>query len=78
MVVDTSSKVVGSNAEVVQILTFPEHPRNIHNLGAWLAKKVRSSLADGISIRTRQGSVSEEDVSLALFSARPPGKPWQP
>ncbi|MFZ0145197.1 MAG: LuxR C-terminal-related transcriptional regulator [Candidatus Sulfotelmatobacter sp.] len=47
MVVDTSSKVVGSNAEVVQILTFPEHPRNIHNLGAWLAKKVRSSLAQG-------------------------------
>jgi DNA-binding CsgD family transcriptional regulator len=47
IVVDTSAKVVGSNAEVLQILTFPEHPRNIHNLGAWLAKKVRSSLAEG-------------------------------
>jgi DNA-binding CsgD family transcriptional regulator len=47
IVVDTSAKVVGSNAESLQILTFPEHPRNIHNLGTWLAKKVRSSLAGG-------------------------------
>ncbi len=49
MVVDTSAKVVGSNPELLQILTYPEHPRNIHNLSQWLAKKVRSSLGDGQS-----------------------------
>jgi DNA-binding CsgD family transcriptional regulator len=49
IVVDTSAKVVGSNPEVLQILTFPEHPRNIHNLGLWLAKKVRATLGEGQS-----------------------------
>ena len=55
--VDTAAKVVGSNAEVLQILTFPEHPRNIHNLGVWLAKKVRSSLVEGQSPSGLAGKV---------------------
>jgi len=46
IVVDGSARVVGSNAEVLQILTFPEHPRNIRNLDVWLAKKLRSSLIE--------------------------------
>jgi len=49
IVVDASARVVGSNAEVLQILTFPEHPRNIRNLDTWLTKKVRSSLVEGQS-----------------------------
>jgi len=57
IVVDTAAKVVGSNPEVLQILTFPEHPRNIHNLGLWLAKKVRSSLGEGISRSGLAGKV---------------------
>jgi DNA-binding CsgD family transcriptional regulator len=57
IVVDTSAKVVGSNAEVLQILTFPEQPRNIHNLGVWLAKKVRSSLVQGRSPTGLAGKV---------------------
>jgi DNA-binding CsgD family transcriptional regulator len=46
IVVDASARVVGSNAEVLQILAFPEHPRNIRNLDVWLAKKLRSSLVE--------------------------------
>jgi len=44
IIVDASSRVVGSNAEVLQIFTFPEQPRNIRNLDSWLAQKVRSNL----------------------------------
>ena len=57
MVVDTSAKVVGSNAEVLQILTFPEHPRNIRNLGQWLAKKVRATLVEGQAASGLAGKV---------------------
>ena len=57
IVVDPSTKVVGSNPEVLQILTYPEAPRNIHNLGLWLAKKVRSSLGDGRSPSGLAGKV---------------------
>lgn len=57
IVVDTSAKVVGSNPEVLQILTFPEHPRNIHNLGLWLAKKVRATLGEGQSRSGLAGKV---------------------
>lgn len=44
MVVDASLRVVASNPEVLQILTFPEQPEKIHNLDSWLAKKVHSDL----------------------------------
>jgi len=57
IVVDPSAKVVGSNPEVLQILTFPEQPRNIHNLGVWLAKKVRASLGEGLSRSGLAGKV---------------------
>ena len=50
IVVDASSKVLGSNPEVLQILTFPEHPRNIHDVHGWLARKVRSNLAGKQSV----------------------------
>jgi DNA-binding CsgD family transcriptional regulator len=42
--VDAALSVVASNAEALQILTFPERPENIHHLDKWLANKVRSSL----------------------------------
>ena len=46
IVVDASSKVLASNPEVLQILTFPEHPRNIRDVHGWLARKVRSNLVE--------------------------------
>jgi DNA-binding CsgD family transcriptional regulator len=46
IMVDASARVVGSNAEGLQILTFPEHPRNIRNLHVWLTRKLRSSLVE--------------------------------
>jgi len=44
--VDSALRVVASNAEVLQILTFPDQPAKINNLDSWLADKVRSNLVD--------------------------------
>jgi DNA-binding NarL/FixJ family response regulator len=44
MVVDASLRVVASNPEVLEILTFPVQPGKILNLDSWLAKKVHSDL----------------------------------
>lgn len=46
IVVDSSLRVLASNAEVLQILTFPERPEKINNLEAWLNKKVHASLSE--------------------------------
>ena len=46
IVVDAGLRVVASNPEGLQILTFPERPEQISNLDIWLANKVRSKLAD--------------------------------
>lgn len=57
IVVDSSLRVVASNAEVLQILTFPERPEKISNLDTWLAKKVHTSLAERDSATGLTGKV---------------------
>jgi DNA-binding NarL/FixJ family response regulator len=57
IVVDSSLRVVASNAEVLQILTFPEQPEKINNLDIWLAKKVHASLAESDSSSGLAGKV---------------------
>ena len=42
IVVDESLSVVGSNAEALRILTFPDPPEKIQRLDAWLLNRVRS------------------------------------
>jgi DNA-binding CsgD family transcriptional regulator len=46
MVVDASLSVVASNAEALQILTFPERPEKIHCTDTWLANKIRAKLVE--------------------------------
>jgi DNA-binding CsgD family transcriptional regulator len=46
IVVDSALSVVASNAEAVQILTFPDRPESIQQLDSWLANKVRMSLIE--------------------------------
>jgi DNA-binding CsgD family transcriptional regulator len=46
IVVDASLSVVASNAEALQILTFPDRPETISHLDAWLSNKIRSSLLE--------------------------------
>ena len=46
LVVDRSMNVVASNAEALQILTFPEPPAKIRHLDAGLSSKMRSQLID--------------------------------
>jgi len=46
IVVDASMSVVASNAEALQILTFPERPESIHHLDVWLTNKIRSNLME--------------------------------
>jgi len=46
IVVDASLSVVASNAEALQILTFPERPDKIHQLDTWLANKIRFNLVE--------------------------------
>lgn len=42
IVVDASLSVVGSNAEALRILTFPDPPEKIQRLDFWLTSKIRS------------------------------------
>ncbi len=44
IVVDAALSVIASNAEAVQILTFPERPENIRHMDSWLANKIRIDL----------------------------------
>jgi len=44
MLVDGGFRVVASNPEVLQILTFPERPEQIHDLDSWIANSLRSKL----------------------------------
>lgn len=46
IVVDSALSVVASNAEAVQILTFPDKPETIQHLDSWLANKIRVSLVE--------------------------------
>jgi DNA-binding CsgD family transcriptional regulator len=46
LVVDSALSIVASNAEAVQILTYPDRPENIQHLDSWLANKVRISLLE--------------------------------
>ncbi len=46
IVVNAALSVVASNAEALQILTFPDRPEKIHHLDTWLANKVRSNLVE--------------------------------
>jgi DNA-binding CsgD family transcriptional regulator len=46
IVVDSALSVVASNAEAVQILTFPDRPESIQHLDSWLANKIRVSLVE--------------------------------
>jgi DNA-binding CsgD family transcriptional regulator len=67
IVVDTSLSVVASNAEVLQILTFPDQPEKISNLDAWLANKVRSNLLER---RSRSGLVGEFQSARRTYVCR--------
>jgi DNA-binding CsgD family transcriptional regulator len=49
LVVDTSFKVVASNREAVQILTFPDLPEQIRHLDMWLRREIRNRLVNGKS-----------------------------
>jgi DNA-binding CsgD family transcriptional regulator len=49
LVVDTSFKVVASNREAVQILTFPDPPEQIRHLDMWLHSEIRNRLVNGKS-----------------------------
>jgi DNA-binding CsgD family transcriptional regulator len=42
MLVDAAFRVVASNPEVLQILTFPERPEQIRDLDTWVANRLRS------------------------------------
>jgi DNA-binding CsgD family transcriptional regulator len=46
LVVDSALSVVASNAEAVQILTFPDKAESIQHLDSWLASKIRASLVE--------------------------------
>ena len=46
IVVDGSLSVVASNAEALQILTFPDRPEKIRHLDTWLANRVRFNLVE--------------------------------
>ncbi|MGD0990334.1 MAG: LuxR C-terminal-related transcriptional regulator [Candidatus Sulfotelmatobacter sp.] len=46
IVVDSALSVVASNAEAIQILTFPDKPEGILHLDSWLANKIRVSLVE--------------------------------
>ena|SRR5580692_2352021 len=46
VVIDVSFNVVACNADAIQILTFPENPGSISDLGGWLTRKVHTSLVD--------------------------------
>jgi DNA-binding CsgD family transcriptional regulator len=48
-VVDASFKVIASNREAVQILTFPDLPEQICHLDVWLSRNIRSRLLNGKS-----------------------------
>jgi DNA-binding CsgD family transcriptional regulator len=67
IVVDTSLSVVASNAEVLQILTFPDQPEKINNLDTWLANKVRCNLLER---RTRSGLVGEFQSARRTYVCR--------
>ncbi len=59
LVVDTSLKVVASNADAVQILTFPDHPEKICHLDMWLSSKIRNRLVTGQSSSPSNRFVTE-------------------
>jgi DNA-binding CsgD family transcriptional regulator len=46
IVVDASLSVVASNAEALQILTFPDRPEKIHHLETWIANRIRSNIVE--------------------------------
>jgi len=49
VVLDSELSPVASNADAIQILTFPEVPERISDLDMWLANRVRSRLLNGRS-----------------------------
>ena len=51
VVVDAGLNLVGSNAEAIRILTFPERPEKIFHLDRWLTGKVRTDLVDRKAIK---------------------------
>jgi DNA-binding CsgD family transcriptional regulator len=44
MLLDDGFRVIASNPEVLQILTFPEPPEQIHDLDAWVGDRLRPKL----------------------------------
>jgi len=66
-VVDGSLSVVASNAEVLQILTYPDRPEKIHNLESWLANKIRANLMER---RSRSGLVGEFQSARRTYLCR--------
>lgn len=57
MLVDAGFRVVASNPEVLQILTFPERPEQIHDLDSWVANRLRSKLVQRHSLSGIAGEV---------------------
>jgi DNA-binding CsgD family transcriptional regulator len=57
MLVDAGFRVIASNPEVLQILTFPERPEQIHDLDSCVANKLRSKLVHRQSASGMAGEV---------------------
>jgi len=46
VVIDPSCNLLASNAEAINILTFPERPEKIAHLEEWVSSRIRSRLLD--------------------------------
>jgi DNA-binding CsgD family transcriptional regulator len=57
MLVDAGFRVVASNPEVLQILTFPECPEQINDLDGWVANRLGSNLEQRHSSSGMAGEV---------------------
>jgi DNA-binding CsgD family transcriptional regulator len=67
IVVDAALRVVASNAEVIQMFTFPDRPEKINNLDSWLANKVCPILVDR---QTSSGFASEVRSARRTYLCR--------
>ena len=64
---DAGLKVIASNSEVMQILTFPDQPEKIHSLNGWLTDTFHSKLVDK---QLPSGIASEVQSARRTYSCR--------
>ena len=67
IVLDAGLKVIASNSEVMQILTFPGEPEKSHSLNGWLTDTFHSKLVDK---QLPSGIASEVQSSRRTYSCR--------